>query len=274
MLAARVLGDAGPPVVLLHGLTASNRYWGAAFEQLAADSRLIVPDLLGFGASPHPPTGYGPAEHATAVAGLLSELHTDDRPALVAGHSTGCLVALHLVHERPDLVGGVIAFAPPLYESRQQAEQHIASLGVMARMLSLDTRTAHTVCRWVCDHRAFAGRASVLFRPDLPAPIARDGVQHTWASYSETLEQVILSADAVRVVEAASVPVRFVIGEDDPVPDREVLERLARQNDQVSLTVWPDCDHNLLLTELDLAVDELRNAIAALPATRPCGVRS
>jgi pimeloyl-ACP methyl ester carboxylesterase len=69
---------AEPPVVLLHGLTASNRYWGAAFDQLAAaDSRMIVPDPLGFGASPHPPTGYGPAEHAAAVAGLLSELHAD-----------------------------------------------------------------------------------------------------------------------------------------------------------------------------------------------------
>jgi pimeloyl-ACP methyl ester carboxylesterase len=261
-LAARILGSAGRPVVLVHGLTASNRYWGATFDALAAQHRLVVPDLLGFGASPRPPTGYGPKDHADAVAALLHEVGADDQPALVVGHSTGCLIALHLAAIAPELVGGVLAFAPPLYATRDDAKVHVQRLGVMARILALDTTAARALCAWVCEHRDLAGRFSVLVRPDLPPAIARDGVQHTWASYSETLERVILAADSGGVMDAVGVPVRFVLGEDDPVPDRALLERLARDNPHASLAVWPDSDHDLLLTSPDRVLGEIRRALA------------
>ena len=57
-LAARVFGE-GTPIVLLHGLGASGVYWGSAYDRLGDGHRLVVPDLLGFGASPRPPAGYG-----------------------------------------------------------------------------------------------------------------------------------------------------------------------------------------------------------------------
>lgn len=59
-LAVRALGDpTAPALVLLHGLAGSNLYWGAAYDELAADSFLVVPDLLGFGSSPRPQADYG-----------------------------------------------------------------------------------------------------------------------------------------------------------------------------------------------------------------------
>jgi hypothetical protein len=50
-LAVRVIGDDGPATVLLHGLTGSGDWWGADFDRLADGGRLVIPDLLGFGAS-------------------------------------------------------------------------------------------------------------------------------------------------------------------------------------------------------------------------------
>ncbi len=50
-LHARLVGDTGPPIVLLHGMAGSRRYWGAAYDVLGRHGRLIVPDLLGFGSS-------------------------------------------------------------------------------------------------------------------------------------------------------------------------------------------------------------------------------
>ena len=36
----------GRPVLLLHGLAGSQRYFGAAFDALGREGRLVVPDLL------------------------------------------------------------------------------------------------------------------------------------------------------------------------------------------------------------------------------------
>jgi pimeloyl-ACP methyl ester carboxylesterase len=265
-LAARVLGSAGRPVVLLHGLTGSNRYWGAAFDALAADSRLVVSDLLGFGASPCPPTGYSGADHAKAVAGCLQELGWADQPAVVGAHSMGFLIALHLAHDYPELVAAIVAFAPPLYANRESAEQRLGALGLMARILALNTPSARRACQWVCDHREAAATLAAYVRPDLPVELARDGVQHTWASYSESLERVILSADAVPLVETATVPVRFLVGALDSVPDLPLLERLAAAYPHVSLDVWPGEDHDLVLTSPGRALAELRGALTSATA--------
>ncbi len=263
-LFARTLGETGPPIVLLHGLGASNRYWGAAFDELAEVGRLVVPDLLGFGASPRPPAGYGPHEHADAVAACLRELGADDRPALVGGHSTGCLVALHLAARHPNLVGGIVAFAPPLYDDREEGLRHVARLGLMARGFVLDTPLAFRTCRWVCDHRETAARLAAIVRPDLPAPIARDGVQHTWPSYSETLDRLVLRSDSVTLVRALRLPIRFVTGERDPVPDRAVLAELGAGRENVTVEVWPDADHELVLTRPRACVEVMRGALLSL----------
>ena len=41
-------GD-GPPVVLVHGLGGSARWWRATIADLSRDHRVIVPELPGFG---------------------------------------------------------------------------------------------------------------------------------------------------------------------------------------------------------------------------------
>lgn len=66
-LAVRGLGS-GSPTLLLHGLLGSNRYWGGAFDRLADQGLLLVPDLLGFGASPRPLSGYGAGEHGRTLS--------------------------------------------------------------------------------------------------------------------------------------------------------------------------------------------------------------
>lgn len=55
----------------------------------------------------------------------------------------------------------------------------------------------------MCHYRALAARIAVVLRPDLPAAIARDAVQHNWASYPATMRNVIIDGDTVRVLNAA-----------------------------------------------------------------------
>lgn len=66
-LHARIVDGGGERdvVVLLHGLAASNLYWGAKYDQLASGGLLVAPDLLGFGSSPRPDVHYTPTTTPT-----------------------------------------------------------------------------------------------------------------------------------------------------------------------------------------------------------------
>ena len=261
-LHTRVVGERGPSVVLLHGLAGSGIYFGAHFDTLGEGGRLIVPDLLGFGRSPRPEGAlYTIDEHVEALAETLLELGLD-RPALIAGHSTGCLVALGLATQRPELVSGVVAFCPPIYRDVQHATARIGGISKMVEMFALETPTAKATCQWMCEHRAVAGKLATLLRPDLPAPIARDGVQHTWASYSGTLKRVVLRGDAATWIPTIGARVALIAGDRDPVTDLGLLGELAEANPRVTLEVWPG-DHDLPLRDPDRCVEALKAQMGA-----------
>lgn len=106
--------DVGPgdPVVLLHGFTGTARgHLDDLIDTLAADYRVIAPDLRGYGAS-RPPDRDFPRDFyerdAYDVGALLDEL--DCGPVVAMGFSDGAEVAVLLAALRPDLVRGVVAW--------------------------------------------------------------------------------------------------------------------------------------------------------------------
>jgi pimeloyl-ACP methyl ester carboxylesterase len=261
VLHVRVFGTGRPTIVLLHGLTASNRSWGAAFDSLADDCAVVVPDLMGFGASPRPGFGYGPDAHADAVAGCLDALGLYG-PVIVAGHSMGALIALRLATRRPKLVAAVVAIAPPIYRDSTDARRRIAGLGPVARMFALDTPWARRLCALMCRYRPVAARLAAWFRADLPAELARASMQHTWASYSHSLNEVILAAGARADVAASSVPVRILAGDADNVIDLPFLQRLADELPHVALERVPGGGHDIHLTDPSRCITAIRASIA------------
>jgi len=258
-LSVRALGDSGSPVLLLHGLIASGIFWGGAYDRLADHHRLLVPDLLGFGRSPRPASGYGPDEHAAAVLACLDDLGIDE-PVVIGAHSLGTLIALRLAVTDPGRVAAIVAFGPPLYPSPAAARAHAGATSPMGRLFVLPGRVAESACRFVCDHRILAAHLAKLTHPGLPPEVAADAVQHTWASYSQTLQLVILSAEASSWLEQVGCPVHLVAGDRDPVVDHVYLQRLAETHDNVDLRDQPG-GHDLPLVR----PAECRRLIAAAP---------
>lgn len=249
-LAVRTLGTVGPPVVLLHGLPSSGRFWGAEYDTLATHARLVVPDLLGFGRSPRPTGGYGPDDHADAVAATLHRMHVDDEPAFVVGHSVGALVALRLAVRHPSLVAGIVGFGPPIYRDYNAARHHIAHLGPLSRLFGLDTRWAELACTWLCQrHRRTAARLAGHFRPDLPRALAADAVEHSWESFSETLTRVVLAAEAPTWLDQIDTPIHLIVGDQDPLVDVPFLNELSHTHRPLHLDVWAGAGHDLPLTD-------------------------
>jgi pimeloyl-ACP methyl ester carboxylesterase len=116
---ACVAGD-GPPVLLLHGLAGSWRYWYRTVEALSDRHTVIAPDLPGFGHS-SPLAG---AYTADRLAALLHDacVALGAGQATVVGHSFGGSVALALATRRPQTVGALLLAAPtgivPAYMER------------------------------------------------------------------------------------------------------------------------------------------------------------
>jgi pimeloyl-ACP methyl ester carboxylesterase len=108
---ARV-GGAGPPIVCVHGLAVSSRYFVPLAERLAPRHRVAVPDLPGYGKSPTPPQPLDIPELADALTAWLDLLEIERAP--LVGNSLGCQVAVDLAVRRPERVASLVLLGPTM----------------------------------------------------------------------------------------------------------------------------------------------------------------
>lgn len=213
-------GD-GPPVVFVHGLGASARYW----EQLRAASRGylgVAPDLLGFGRSPAPhDAAYDLDCHVDALAPVVPPA------SLVVGHSTGALVAVRLAARHPELVRLLLLVGLPAFSSSAEARTEVGRLGLLARLTVTGSPFARGLCEVMCRLRPLAIAIAPLVNRDLPRAIASDGARHTWSSYHRTLEHVVVGYRPLDDLAAAAAPVTFLHGTEDEYAPARLLHRFV-----------------------------------------------
>ena len=99
-----------PPVLLLHGLGASNASMLPVLADLAVDHRVLAPDLPGFGASSAPRGPYNPAWFAAWAEAFQGA--TTSRGAVLVGNSLGGRIALECGLAHPRSVRGLVLLAP------------------------------------------------------------------------------------------------------------------------------------------------------------------
>lgn len=104
---ARRDSTARPPIVLLHCFGCSLHWWDRMVPLLAKRHRVIRIDLLGFGGSEKPKSGYSMEEQGRLVALALGKLRVQG--AVVVGHSMGFDVATALASESSELVDRLVA---------------------------------------------------------------------------------------------------------------------------------------------------------------------
>lgn len=229
----------GPVALLLHGLTGSNASWLRVAEALTG-YRLIIPDLLGFGQSPKPSAPYDLESHCSALAGVVREY----QPALVAGHSMGAVIALGLLQRHPDVLRGGVLVSPAVYRSRQHAVVTMEDAPLLQRAFVRSTPLAWTVCMAVCALRPALRPFAPLAARDLPAAVARAGLDHTWESYSKSIDSLVLADLVPGLLKTVRQPVTIVHGRSDrtvPLANIEELGDLGH-----TLTVI-DGDHEAIL---------------------------
>ncbi|MDK3256639.1 alpha/beta fold hydrolase [Blastococcus capsensis] len=268
-LHVRTMGSGQSVVLLLHGMAGAGNSFGAVYDRLAEQATVVIPDLLGFGRSMDITAPTDAGVHLAVLDDALAGLGLQDRPTVVAGYSMGGLLALRWAAEHRDTVRSVVTFAAPLYRSRAEADAHVAGLGRLESLLAGDGRLPRAACAWMCRHRTAASWMAVAYRPDLPIPVARSGVEHTWSSYSASMNGLIRDAgwvDALEHLRRAQIPVTLALGACDPalVPGRAT--ELARTRPSVTSVVHPMADHGLPLSHPEWCQ---RLVAAALLDTHP-----
>jgi 3-oxoadipate enol-lactonase len=112
-LAGESIGD-GPPIVLLHGITATRRYVVHGSNALARRGyRQLSYDARGHGESdPAPPHGgYSYAELTSDLEAVLAS-EAGDRAVVLAGHSMGAHTAVSHALAHGDRLAGVVLIGP------------------------------------------------------------------------------------------------------------------------------------------------------------------
>lgn len=257
-------GPGGPATVLLHGIVANGDAFGAGFDALLDGGRLVVADLLGFGASMAADTAdFRVAAHLVALDDAVERRGLSDAPLTIVGHSMGGVLALHWAAHRAarGLPVRVATICAPLYDTPDEADQRIGALGPLARLIALEHPIARRICAWMCDHRRVSAGLAVALSPSLPVPIARGGVQHTWPAYSGAMDGLIRDSHwrrAVQVLTDAAAPVLLLEGADDPVPTPGRAAGLAARHPTVTHHLRPGAGHDLPLADPRWCVDQIR----------------
>lgn len=213
----RVVGD-GPPLVLVHGWTASVRTnWDLPgwVDALKPHYRLILPDLRGHGrsAKPHRKSAYSLPLLAADVLAVMD--HASVSEARLMGYSMGGMTSLELLSHHADRFSAAV-------------------IGGMGAAFPIDRRVN---CR---DEEK-----------DVPPPLKRSawGVIKTWASFVRHYDAIAQNAvwrgifrgqGPVRdltLLSKVKQPVLIVVGTQDPLcPGTKLLEERLPNATRITLS--------------------------------------
>jgi pimeloyl-ACP methyl ester carboxylesterase len=120
--------SAEPPVVLVHGIGMSHRYFARLRARLAPERTVVSVDLPGHGGVPKPGMDAGIPAIAEGLGAALDAI--DLGRAVVVGHSMGAQWATELAVQRPDLVAAVVLVGPVADDRNRTLPRQALALAV------------------------------------------------------------------------------------------------------------------------------------------------
>lgn len=259
----------GPPVLFLHALGASSRYFAGRLGTLPVQHHCIMPDLLGFGRSPKPEIAYTIDDHIAALARTLDRLRLTGQPIVLVGHSLGAILAVEYAARFIGHVRGLVLLALPVYQSKAEAQAYIIEHGDwMARITVLNGGVAHGVHTLAATFRPLIALLARRFASGFPPDIAGDVLTHTWASYSGTLAHCVLSHDIMpSLITLTQMRILALHGDADPAAPLTAVQSLSRQMPNIVLQTLPGA-HHLFLTRHRACLAAIEDFLATLPDTK------
>ena len=219
----------GRPIVLIHGLSGSRRWWRYNLPALEAVGTVYVVELVGFGSVRRWQRAIGVQEAASLVAAWLDDLKMHG--VTLIGHSMGGQISLRVAALRPNRVSRLVL---------------AAASGLL-----------HRAWWKVAAHLPDAMRRGRLdFVPTILADGARAGLPNLVRSGRD-----LLSDDVTDLLPTIEQPTLVIWGGQDVLLPPDLGQRLAAGIRQSRLVLLPRAGHVLMV---DAAADFNREVLAFL----------
>jgi pimeloyl-ACP methyl ester carboxylesterase len=242
-----VLGPAdAPPVLVVHGITGSHRYWTPRIAPLARTHRLLLPDLPGFGQSPKPFADYTMEYFVEAVLGFLQQHGCEKKPLQIVGHSLGALIALELASHGEISVRRLALLNMPRFLDPTSAHRiMLDGSASYRRLLTVDSLAAN----W-SQLRRNGWRLTARSLRRLPWSVVADARKFTFRSLTSTLEHCLLHYSPDRKIESLppGIDTLLIHGDRDQVAPLATIRELATRPPYPHLHVIQGAGHNLFHT--------------------------
>lgn len=263
-LNCREWGHGPVKVLFVHGNLASADWFELAATRLPARFRVVGVDWRGCGGSdkPEPSAGfanYAPERHAADMLAVLDALRIEH--CHLATHSTGGLIAFHMLLAEPQRFGRVLALDPACPSGIPFPP------GSRAVFESLKASRRNT-------HKALALAACTLFRPESlvggadPA-FAENVTKQQRDLFARLVDQALAVSDGIRlgtpfhlnaawesgVLRARQPdiphPHQVLWGALDAFIPRTELEEMTRRMPDCRLDIIPSAGHSLIIEQPD-----------------------
>jgi len=228
--------------VLVHGFPFHSGMWSEQIAPLRRLGRVILVDLLGFGASTlggATPLKLGMDAQADAVAAALDHLKVRE-PATFVGFSMGGYVGWSFLRRHRSRVDSLV-----MCNTRALADTPEAARARLDMANAVEAR----------------GHAFVidLLLPRLVAPRTLESRPEVCAQVRDLIEEAPLAAiaaaqrgmaerpDATQFACELDLPVLAIVGEHDAISKREELEALTARMRDATLSVIADAGHMTVL---------------------------
>jgi pimeloyl-ACP methyl ester carboxylesterase len=220
-----------PPVLLIHGLGATAWSWAPVARRLSGRTRVLAMDLRGHGLSDSPRSGYELESLAfdalTVLAANGYGEEVEGRPAVVAGHGFGAMVAAIAAATQPDSTCGVAlidaGWEDVAEATRVTPAEFQAAYGdppeVLASMEAyLADRREFDPPTWDADQERAARSAVDEKHAGHVAPVLRPHAQRGAID-------AMFDYAPLPMLSQVRVPVLFVVAESGSADDETVRER-------------------------------------------------
>lgn len=257
MVRYRVTGG-GPPVLLVHGWLSSSRIWEPLVERLAQRFTVYNLDLIGFGDSDKPLSGYGIRHGSRLLHSFCA--HFGLRGVAVIGHDIGGNMAFKLATDHPEMVGGIVLVAAPADGDQIDLPTllWLATLPVVGPIFyALGQRMRWMKAAWM---KPFLADSSVLSEA-----VIEDAGKSTPAAERGTLAAARREISREKLTRRARIfetPALFVAGEEDYIVDPVAAEEWSRNLEQTEAHVIEGCGHMPMIETPDELGDLLLNFLA------------
>lgn len=236
-----------PPVILIHGLGATNASMLPLVPDLARDHRVLAPDFPGFGASEAPRWRYRPGDLATWIR-AFSDTVGARKPSLI-GNSLGGRVALEVGMTMPETADRLVLLCPsPAFRRFREFAPLLRLLP--PELLTAPVRLPHRVIVTII--RTFFADPERLPRPWYDS--AADEFTRVMGDYRHrraffaAMRQIYLDEPYGEDgfwdrLPALGTPSLFVWGDRDWLVPSAFAEHVMRALPQAESVVLPDCGH-------------------------------